>query len=102
MSNSVGRSWLLLVIIAGVLLDACGSPVAKPRCLPEIGMTTEDLVSCGCRLMDSGNLGSASVVRSESSPMVQTIIVVNYVCPMGRQGLATVSVVNGVAGEVFY
>jgi hypothetical protein len=52
--------------------------------------------------MDSGNRGSAAVVRSESNRMVQTIIVVNYVCPMGRQGLATVSVVNGVAGEVFY
>lgn len=65
-------------------------------------MTTEDLVDCGCRLMDSGNLGSGAVVRSESNPMVRTIIVVNYVCPMGNQGLATVSVVNGVAGEVFY
>jgi hypothetical protein len=65
-------------------------------------MTTEDLVGCGCRVMDTGNLGSAAIVRSDSSPMVQTIIVVNYVCPMGQQGLATVSVVNGVADEVFY
>ena len=65
-------------------------------------MTTEDLVDCGCRLMDSSTLGSAALVRAQSSPMVQTIIVVNYVCPMGEQGLATVSVVNGVADKVFY
>ncbi|WP_462320247.1 hypothetical protein [Halochromatium sp.] len=65
-------------------------------------MTTEDLVGCGCRLMDSSNLGSAAIVRAQSDPMVQTIIVVNYVCPMGDQGLATVSVLNGVADEVFY
>lgn len=65
-------------------------------------MTTEALVGCGCRLMDTGNLGSAGIVRAESDPRVQTIIVVNYICPMGQQGLATVSVLNGVAREVFY
>ncbi len=65
-------------------------------------MTTSELATCGCRLMDSGNLGSTALVRAESDPMVQTIIVVNYICPAGRQGWATVSVLNGVASEVFY
>jgi hypothetical protein len=65
-------------------------------------MSTNELYGCGCRLMDSGNLGSASLVRAESDPLVQTIVVVNYVCPMGREGLATVAVLNGVASEVFY
>lgn len=65
-------------------------------------MSTNDLAACGCRLMDSGNLGAAALVRAESDPLVQTIIVVNYICPMGQEGLATVSVLNGVASEVFY
>jgi hypothetical protein len=91
------------VIVAAVLaLGGCGAPDKKPRCLPKIGMTTEDLVGCGCRLLDSGNLGSAALARAEADPSVQTIIVVNYLCPMGRDGLATVSVLNGVADEVFY
>ncbi len=101
-SNNARRRWLLIVVAASVLVGACGSPPAKPRCLPKVGMTTEDLVNCGCRLMDSSNLGSAAIVRAQSNPMVQIIIVVNYICPMGNQGLATVSVLNGVADEVFY
>lgn len=88
-----------LVVLA--LFAACGTPEKTPRCLPKVGMTTEQLVDCGCRLLDSGTLRSSSVVRAESNPNVQTIIVVNYICPMGSQGLATVSVLNGVAATVF-
>jgi hypothetical protein len=47
-------------------------------------------------------MGSSSIVRAEANANVQTIIVVNYVCPMGAQGLATVTVLNGVANRVFY
>lgn len=65
-------------------------------------MSTEALAGCGCQLLNTGQLGSASVVQAESNPSVQTIIAVNYLCPMGKKGLATVSVVNGVASEVFY
>jgi hypothetical protein len=93
---------LALALVVVLLLAACGSPPKRSRCLPEVGMTTKDLAECGCRLLDSGNLGSAALARAESDPSVQTIIVVNYICPMGRDGLATVSVVNGVADEVFY
>ena len=33
---------------------------------------------------------------------VQTIIIVNYICPLGEKGVARVSVTNGVADSVFY
>ncbi len=65
-------------------------------------MTTEALAGCGCQLVNTGQVASAAVVQAESNPAVQTIIAVNYLCPMGKRGLATVSVVNGVASEVFY
>jgi hypothetical protein len=87
--------------LAGVIAG-CSAPLPKGRCLPEVGMTTEALAGCGCKLVNTGQAGSAAAVQAESGPSVQTIIVVNYLCPMGKQGLATVSVVNGVASEVFY
>ncbi len=35
-------------------------------------------------------------------PGVETIIIVNYICPLGEKGVARVSVTNGVADSVFY
>jgi hypothetical protein len=98
---SLRRGWPAL-LAAILVLSACAVPKTSSRCVPEVGMTTEDLVDCGCRLLDSGALRSGTLVRAEADPAVQTIIVVNYLCPMGRDGLATVSVVNGVADRVYY
>jgi hypothetical protein len=95
-------AWTLASLIL-LSLAACAGPQPKPkpRCLPKIGMTTTELVACGCRLRDSGNLRAAALVRAQAHPGVQTIIVVNYLCPLGEDGIAMVSVVNGIADQVF-
>ena len=65
-------------------------------------MTTRQLAECGCLLHDSGGLASASMARAAGGPGVETIIIVNYICPLGEKGVARVSVANGVADSVFY
>ncbi len=65
-------------------------------------MTTQQLADCGCLLHDSGGLASASMARAEGGAGVETIIIVNYICPLGEKGIARVSVANGVAESVFY
>jgi len=65
-------------------------------------MTTGELTECGCLLHDSGGLASASMARAEGGTDVQTIIIVNYICPLGEKGVARVSVANGVADSVVY
>lgn len=65
-------------------------------------MTTRQLAECGCLLHDAGGLASASEARAAGGADVQTIIIVNYICPLGEKGVARVSVANGVADAVFY
>jgi len=65
--------------------------------MPKVGIGTDQLVDCGCLLNDTGSLASASMGNGG-----QRIIIVNYVCPLGAQGIARVSVINGVADEVTF
>ena len=65
--------------------------------MPQVGMTVDQLVDCGCVLANSGNLSSLSTERSG----VQRVIIVNYFCPLGAQGIARASVVNGVVDAVY-
>jgi hypothetical protein len=65
-------------------------------------MTTQQLADCGCLLHDSDGLASASMARASGGADVETIIIVNYICPLGEKGIARVSVANGVAESVFY
>ena len=85
-------------------LAACGSvPQQKyTYCKLKPGMTTRQLTECGCLLHESGALNSAAMARAEGDAGVQTIIIVNYICPLGEQGVARVSVANGVADAIFY
>lgn len=85
------------------LLAACAAQSPKaPRCRPEVGMSTEQLFECGCAPLDSGNARASAGRLSRSDPGVLTVIAVNYVCPAGKDGFTIVSVVNGVADQVFY
>jgi hypothetical protein len=97
---------------AAVSLVALGSALAgcqtgpqsnKRYCTPKPGMTSEQLVACGCLLHDQGGLALAPVSRSRSraSADTQSVIIVNYICPLGKEGIAIVSVVNGVADRVY-
>lgn len=93
-----------LVITSIAAASACGSAARQrlPACTPEAGMTTDQLVECGCLLNDSGGLAAASMARAAGGPGVQTVIIVNYICPLGELGVARVAVTNGVAEAVYY
>jgi hypothetical protein len=91
------------VLTLAVLVSACAAQSPKaPRCRPEVGMTTEQLFACGCAPLDSGNARASAGRPSRADPSVLTIIAINYVCPAGKDGFTIVSVVNGVADQVFY
>jgi hypothetical protein len=93
-----------LCLMLCLTLIACGLGTQQHRryCTPQPGMTTEQLVACGCLLHDNGGLAMTSVARAEGGPEVQSIVIVNYICPLGERGIARVSVANGVADAVFY
>jgi len=65
-------------------------------------MTSAELADCGCLLHDTGGLATASGARVAGGTEVQTVIIVNYICPLGKRGVARVSVINGVADAVYY
>jgi hypothetical protein len=82
----------------------CGSVDHHERrhCRPAPGMTTEQLAACGCVLLDNGSLASAPAALSEDGSAVRSVIIVNYICPLGEAGVAKVSVRNGVADSVLF
>lgn len=94
------------ILISALCLTfiACSPGTEQHRryCTPRPGMTIDQLVACGCLLHDSGGLATASVARAEGGPNIQTIIIVNYICPLGERGIARVSVTNGIADAVTY
>lgn len=84
----------LLAVVAGCRSDG---GAAGPHCLPRVGMTVDELTACGCLLMDDRGLGAAV----ESDDAARTIVIVNYICPLGAGGIARASVRNGVTEQVF-
>ncbi|MGB5833793.1 MAG: hypothetical protein WBG92_17635 [Thiohalocapsa sp.] len=92
----------MLILIPALAACASGSQQKRDYCLPQPGMTTAQLANCGCRLHDSGGLASASEAWADGERSVQTVIIVNYICPLGEKGIARVSVINGVADRVYY
>lgn len=65
-------------------------------------MDVDQLAACGCLVERPGDAASGIIARSEASPNVRTIINVTYICPLGIQGIARVSVTNGVADAVYH
>ena len=100
--TGVARRAALCMIAA--LTASCGSSPRQPHqyCTLQPGMTTQQLVACGCLLHESGGLASASMALAAGGPDVETIFIVNYICPLGEKGVARVSVTNGVADSVYY
>ncbi|MCF7984246.1 MAG: hypothetical protein K9L70_07570 [Thiohalocapsa sp.] len=91
------------LVVLGSALAGCqtGPQSSKRNCTPKPGMTSEQLVACGCLLHDQGGLALAPVSRSRAGADTQSVIIVNYICPLGKEGIAIVSVVNGVADRVY-
>ena len=98
------RRWRRLWPLALLALGGCASVADGERryCELSVGMTTDQLAECGCLLNDTGSLSSAPIARSEGNGNVQSVIIVNYICPLGKEGVARVSVFNGIADGVFY
>jgi len=93
-----GRGFALA---AGVLLLAACQSNDIPggaKCEPKQGMTTAELVACGCEMIDSGG---AAMVGSTSGEPRRAVTVSDYICPLGKAGVGRVSVVDGVVREVY-
>ncbi|KAA6184010.1 hypothetical protein F2Q65_13720 [Thiohalocapsa marina] len=88
-------------LLAALSLAACGSNPETERhyCTLKPGMTIDQLTACGCLLNNSSSV--SQLPDSETDADVQRIIIVNYICPQGQQGLASVTVVNGIADAVY-
>jgi hypothetical protein len=97
--KNLGRP--LVLSLAVCLLAACQSSglPAGAYCEPRRGMTSAELVSCGCEMVDSGG---AATRGGPSGPPETAVTVADYVCPAGGAGLARVSLVDGVVREVFH
>lgn len=92
------------MLAVGLLLQAgCAGPERprEPSCRPAVGMTIDQLAACGCLLLDNGALASAPMARTASDAAATSVIIVNYICPLGQEGVARVSVRNGVAEQLF-
>lgn len=89
------------IVLIGALAGCQTHPGQQHHCVPKPGMTTDELAECGCLLHDQGGLALAPVSRSQASGETRSVIIVNYICPLGREGIAMVSVINGVADRVY-
>lgn len=95
---------IVLMTAAGLGMAACTGQAKRHRsyCELEPGMNTDQLAACGCLLNKTGSLRSAPESRDRGGTNMQTVIIVNYLCPLGEQGVAFVSVHNGIADAVYY
>jgi hypothetical protein len=65
-------------------------------------MSTDELARCGCVAADSGASSVVSGNGRRGSGATQVVVIVPYVCPLGKAGIVHVSVINGVVGEILY
>jgi hypothetical protein len=89
------------MVLVAALAGCQTYPGQQHHCVPKPGMTTDELAECGCLLHDQGGLALAPVSRSQAGGDTRSVIIVNYICPLGREGIAMVSVINGVADRVY-
>jgi hypothetical protein len=89
----------LAAVLCCVGCAASGS-APDPACPPVVGAGTAALAACGRRRHDGGQLGSLPASRSAAVDGSETVIIVNYVCPLGKAGVAWAMVINGVVRRV--
>lgn len=65
-------------------------------------MGTDQLARCGCVSAGNRNDYQVALGSVQERNASQAVSIVNYMCPLGSAGIAMVTVVNGVAKEVFY
>jgi len=92
-----------LLAIAALLLAACAASKSRDHaCMPAKGMGTERLTACGCRRYDGGSMRTLPSSRTAGGAAAETVIIVNYICPLGDAGVAWATVINGVVERVDY
>lgn len=93
----------ILVALAITGLAGCHSGVKprNPSCEPAPGMTTNALALCGCFSVGGQGGYRAGSAGDRSQIPGRGVIILNYFCPLGPEGIAKVVVVNGVAREVY-
>ena len=90
----------LTILLAATLINACQSSGPRgPVCKLHLGMTTTQLMGCGCQMTSSGGAG---IVSGNPGGPGRAVTVSEFVCPAGKAGLAGVAVVDGVVTEVLY
>jgi hypothetical protein len=92
----------VLAVVAAALLGGCAGAPRAPVCMPAPGMGTDELAACGCRRYDGGGLAVLPASRTAGGATAETVIIVNYLCPLGDAGVAWASVTNGVVERVEY
>lgn len=94
-------SFLVCALTVGCQ-SGSGTGHPEPGCELRKGMTTDELVQCGCVAANAGGASVVSGAGPDGTETLRTITVGTYSCPLGGAGLARVSVINGVADEVSY
>lgn len=96
-------NWAVLGLVS-FAVSACAtvppSGHADGRCAPRKGMTTDELVRCGCVAAHSDASAIVSRKGARGAEASEVVVIVPYVCPLGKAGIARVSVNNGVVDEV--
>jgi hypothetical protein len=92
------------MVAAAALLGGCaaGGERRGPACMPAVGMGTDGLAACGCQRYDGGSMRTLPASRAAGGAGAETVIIVNYICPLGDAGAAWATVINGVVERVDY
>jgi hypothetical protein len=91
------------VAAASLAIGCAGRGDARDAlCMPALGMDTAALALCGCRRYDGGGLSSMPESRTAGGDAAETVIIVNYICPLGDAGIGWATVINGVVDRLDY
>ncbi len=93
----------LILPCALLLLAGCGAGSAQRTsgCLPEVGMSSGELVACGCRPQQPRASSAGVISDSLGDRRVTTIVSLSYLCRDPGVGFISVSVTNGVASAIY-
>ena len=101
--GDVARTLLLLLLFLVGALGCQSRTGNRPgdSCTLAAGMSTDDLVMCGCMPAYSPNEGALMLMSEAQQNNSRTISIVNYMCPIGPAGVARVVVRNGVSTSIY-
>jgi hypothetical protein len=86
-----------------LILTGCAAGPAKRSggCVPKVGMSSAELVDCGCQPHQPRASSAGVISDSLGDRRVTTVVSLSYLCHDPRSGFALVSVTNGVASAIY-